>query len=292
MDDHQVSLRRLTEPERQAPAQAGALNRKPVSAFVICFNEEDNIGECLDSLSFCDELLVIDSFSTDRTIELARERGARIIQRAWPGFRDQKQFGLESVTYDWVVNIDADERVSPELRENILRVLADEHQRDLEGKRGDATVGYYVNRVVFYLDRWWRSGGWYPEYRLRFFRKSSAHWGGIDPHEKPIVQGKTGRLSGEIYHFTYKNMDDQFARLHAYSSLSAKEDFRLGRKFSLWMLLVNPILRAFKFYVLKRGYREGVAGIIVAVAEGYYTFMKYAKLWEYQFNERSGENRP
>lgn len=253
--------------------------RSQLSAFVITFNEEEQIGDCLESLSFCDEVVVIDSFSKDRTVQIAEQYGARVIQRAWPGYRDQKAFGLKSTKYEWVLNVDADERVSPELRDSILSVLEEDAA---EGQRTGRLEGYYINRVIFHLGRWWRRGGWYPEYRLRFFRREHASWGGTDPHEKAIVKGKTTRLSGELLHYTYKDLDDQFQRLQKYSKVAALEDFRKGKRAGLKQLVVSPVVRFIKFYFIKQGFKEGVAGLIVAAAEAFYTFMKYAKLWELQ----------
>ncbi len=264
--------------------------RSSVSAFVICMNEEEQIGACLESLSFCDELVVIDSFSTDRTVEIARAHGATIIQRPWPGYRSQKAFGLTTVNHDWVVNIDADERVSPELRAAILKVLREDFIRRGRGEE-PVVQGYYVNRVVFFLNRWWRQGGWYPEYRLRFFRRGRVTWGGVEPHEKALVDGETAILPGELQHFTYKSIDDQLSRLHHLASISAAAEYADGKRGSLRGLVLNPLLRFLKFFVLKRGYREGVAGLVVAMAEGYYTYMKYAKLWEMEFLSRLESSR-
>ncbi len=259
--------------------------RVPISAFVIAFNEEDHIKDCLDSLSFCDEVVVIDSFSKDRTVEIAKSCGARVLQRAWEGYRDQKSFGLSCVSHEWVVNLDADERVSPELRESIIKVL----ERAFSGQVEYA--GFYVNRVVFYLGRWWRQGGWYPEYRLRFFRRSCTVWGGIEPHEKPIVDGPTSRLEGEIYHFTYRTMDEQFQQLHRFAMISAQEEFLKGSTAGVRQIVFNPAMRVLKFFLFKRGFKEGLAGLIVAMAEGYYVFMKYAKLWELHFNKNCKRGR-
>lgn len=270
--------------ENEAPQP---MAREPISAFVITFNEQENIGPCLESLSFCDEVIVIDSFSTDETISIAKAHGAQIIQRPWPGYRDQKAFGLSQVANDWVLNIDADERVSKELRESIEGVLSGDNKT----YDGEEIAGYYINRVVFYLNRWWRSGGWYPEYRLRLFRAKNATWGGRDPHEKPIVDGKKVRLEGELQHFTYHDLDDQFNRMRKYSTIAAREEFKERRPVNTWDLVISPFVRVFKFYVLRRGYREGLAGIIVAGAEGFYTFMKYAKLWEHYFNEKNQQDK-
>ena len=259
--------------------------REPISAFVITYNEQDDIEECLKSISFCDEILVIDSFSTDETPELARQLGARVIQRAWPGHREQKAFGLAQVEHEWVLNIDADERVSQELRKEILEILCRKALKD------DGVNGYSINRVVYHLGRWWRKGGWYPEYRLRFMRRSATSWGGMDPHEKALVEGPIVRLSGEIYHFSFKDLADQFSRLDNYSSVSAQELLKSGKQVSCLSIFFNPLLRMFKFYILRKGYREGFAGLVVALAEGYYTFMKYSKLWDLNQHPRKRQIR-
>lgn len=263
---------------------AATNTRQPISAFIICCDEEEFIADCLKSVSFCDEVLVVDSFSKDRTVEIAREHGARVIQREWPGYREQKRFALAQTTHEWVLNLDADERVSPELRDNILARLS------APAIENGGPIGYEVNRLVYYLGRWWRRGGWYPEYRLRFFRKSQVTWGGIDPHEKPIPHGATQRLAGDIFHYTYRDMNDQVDRLNKFSTLAAKERFELGEQPSLIKMLVNPWVRFCKFYFVKRGYLEGMAGFIIAVLEGYYTFMKYAKLWEFHHSAQKARN--
>lgn len=287
--------RKLTEQRMDAATTAAAADRQPISAFVITYNEEDDIGACLDSLSFCDEIVVIDSYSQDATVEICETKGARVIQRPWPGYREQKAFGLSQVSHRWVINLDADERVDAELRESVIEILRRDYQAVQRGLEGDPEIadGYEVNRVVFYLGKWWRRGGWYPEYRVRLFRRSKVVWGGQDPHEKPIVSGSIGRLKGELQHYTYRNLGEQFERLHRYASISAKHEFDSGGRFSIRQLLLNPILRTVKFYVLKRGFREGLPGLIVAIAEGYYTYIKYAKLWELERGVSGGaESRP
>lgn len=261
------------------------MDKFPISAFVVCFNEEENIAECLESMSFCDEVLVIDSFSTDNTVSIAESLGARVIQRKWPGYREQKSFGLSQVKNEWVLNLDADERVSPELANSIQRVMS----RQMEGLDSDVN-GYFINRVVFHFGRWWRLGGWYPEYRLRFLRKSKTVWGGVEPHEKPEVSGKTERIEGELYHYSYKDFDDQLRRMQHFSTAAAKELYQNGKRVSILTIFFNPIFRVIKFFIFKRGFREGIAGLIVAMTEGYYTFMKYAKIWELQFNQEQKDS--
>ena len=283
-----------SQPQTSDSLATGAKpEREKISAFIVCCNEEDEIEDCLASVAFCDEVVVIDSFSTDRTVELCEKAGARVIQRAWPGYKEQKAFGLASSTHRWALNLDADERVSPQLRRSMEQVLERDFQL-LQGneRAGEVCDGYEVNRVVYYLGRWWRRGGWYPEYRVRFFKRDKVIWGGVDPHEKPIVQGTIGRLDGELQHFTYRNMDEQFRRLHQHASVAAQEDFKRGKRGRLILILFNPWLRWFKFYVAKRGYREGMAGFLIAVSEAYYTFMKYARLWEIEHYPPEKQVRP
>jgi glycosyltransferase involved in cell wall biosynthesis len=259
--------------------------REKISAFVVCFNEEREIGACLETLQFCDEIIVIDSFSTDRTVEICKELGANVIQRPWPGYRAQKAFGLAETKHEWVLNLDADERVSDELRQSIEAVLRREWQVRQSGSSQSGKPlpdGYEMNRVVYYLERWWRKGGWYPEYRVRLVRKSKCEWGGIDPHERPIVHGPIERIAGELHHYTYRSMDEQVKRLHAHATIAAKEDHKRGKTVGISRILLSPVVRIVKFYIFKRGYREGIAGLIVALMEGFYTFLKYAKVWELQ----------
>lgn len=258
--------------------------RAKITAFIVCKNEETHIGPCIDSVAFCDEILVIDSFSTDRTPQICHEKGVRFLQRAWPGYREQKAFGLEESTHSWVFNLDADERVTPELRESILQVL----QQDAlaaQGKAAATVHGYRLNRIVYFLDRWWRRGGWYPEYRVRLVRKGFVEWGGVDPHEKPIVQGPVETLAGELEHYTYRDITAMFSRLSSHAAVAGNEECKRGVQFKLHLVVLNPLLRFVKFYIFKRGYREGLAGFIVAVSEAYYTFMKYATLWDCSRNK-------
>ncbi len=250
------------------------MSRSPVSGFVICHNEEDDIYDCLKSIGFCDELVVVDSGSTDKTLEIAKEFGAKIHHRCWTGFKDQKQYGLDLCSNKWVINLDADERVSSELKEEILNILEE------DGKEDKATSGYEINRVVFFQGRWWRRGGWYPEFRLRFFKKKDIVWGGVDPHEKPICSGKTERLKHEILHYTYVDFFDQASRLIKYARIMATEEYKRGKRASFFKVFVNPISRFIKFYFIKRGILEGKMGFVIALMESYYTFLKYLFLWE------------
>jgi glycosyltransferase involved in cell wall biosynthesis len=250
------------------------LPRSSISAFVICRDEEAQIRRCLASITWCDEIIVIDSGSTDRTVEICKEYTPLVRHNDWPGYLKQKEFGLSLCTSEWVLNIDADEEVSPELATEIQAIL-------VADRRGEISAnGYNLNRLVFFLNRWWNKGGWHPEYRLRLLRRSAASWGGLCPHEKAIVSGHINRCRGDIYHYSFTDLTDFVRRSNTLASNAAASLATLGRTARLSDLLIRPIARFFKFYVIKKGYREGFAGLIVALIEANSTMLKYAKVWE------------
>lgn len=253
-----------------------------ISAIVVCFNEEKNIGDCLASLKWCDEIVVVDSFSTDRTVEICRQYADRLIQRPWAGYRDQKAFAHSQATQEWVILVDSDERVTAELREEIGRALS--------ADRGRYT-GYELPRLVYYLKRWWRRGGWYPDYDIRLFRRDKATWGGSDPHEKIIVDGPVRRLQQPLHHFSYRNIDDHMQRINRFTSISSRELKKEKQSFRLGDALLRPAVRFFRSYVIKRGFMEGFAGFYVAVTAAVYVFLKYAKLWEIELEEKDDVGR-
>ena len=253
-----------------------------VSAIIVCFNEEDNIHACLESVDWCDEIVVIDAHSTDRTLDIVREFTDRIFVRDWPGYREQKQFALDQASLEWVLNLDADERVSPELRSEILEQLAD-------GAPG--IDGFYVPRLVHYLGRWWYRGGWYPDYRLRLFRREKAIWGGVNPHEKVLVAGKTRRLSGSLLHFTYADVSQHLMTVNRLTDISAIEALKRDRV-SGARLITRPAWRVFRSLVMNRGIMEGWPGVFVAATAGFYVFLKYAKALELRKSVRAGRKPP
>lgn len=248
--------------------------RPRISATIICFNEEASIRAALESVAWCDEIVVVDSFSTDRTVAICREFTDRIFQRPWPGFVEQKAFALEQARYPWVLNLDADERVSPALRREVERILG--------AARAD---GYYIPRLVYYLGRWWWRGGWYPDYRLRLFRRDHAVWGGVDPHEKVLLRGRSARLQSSLLHYTYRDISAHVATINSFTGVAAREIRLRGRAISVHDMVLRPVWRFVRFYLLRRGFMEGIAGLFVAQSAAFYVFMKYAKVWE---SERRG----
>lgn len=252
-------------------------SRPTVSAIVVCFNEEENIRRCLESVRWCDEIVVVDSFSTDGTVAICRQYTQRVIQRAWAGYRDQKAFAHSQATKDWVLLVDADEQVTPE--------LCNEIQEALEAY-GDQYCAFAIPRLVFYLNRWWWRGGWYPDFDVRLFRRERATWGGADPHEKVLVDGKVRRLSHPLHHYSYRNIEDHLQRINRFTSISCRELAREGKRWHLVDALARPAFRFFRSYILKRGFLEGFGGFYVAVTAAVYVFLKYAKLWELELEEK------
>jgi glycosyltransferase involved in cell wall biosynthesis len=248
-----------------------------VSAIIVCFNEEDRIQDCLESVSWCDEIIVVDSFSTDRTPEICRRYTEHFIQRQWSGYRDQKAYAHSQASKDWVLLLDSDERVTPELREEIVGALT--------GENGHY-AGYSVPRLMHYLGRWWWRGGWYPDYDVRLFRRERATWGGSDPHEKILVDGPVRRLCHPLQHYSYRNIDDHVSRINRFTSISSLELKKDGVRWRLSDALLRPAARFFRSYVLKRGFVDGFAGFYVAVTAAVYVFLKYAKLWELELEEK------
>jgi len=245
-------------------------HRPLITCCIICFNEEANIRRCLESVKWCDEIVIVDSFSTDQTVTICREYTQRIIQRPWPGYVEQKRFALAQATHEWVLNVDADEEVSPELRHEMLAVLRRNHP-DVDG--------YYIPRLVYYLGRWWWRG-WYPGLRLRLFRKAKVRWGGVDPHEKVLLQGQADRLRGDLYHYTYDDIHDHLRALNGLTEVASRELALRGKRARLADLLLRPLWRFLRFYVVNGGFREGIPGFFVAITSAFYVFLKYAKLWE------------
>ena len=245
--------------------------RETISACIITYNEEKNIRRCLESVQWADEIIVVDSLSTDRTVEICREFTDKIVQKTWPGYIGQKNFAIDCASNEWVLCIDADEMVSSELRQEILG----------EFQKADETVdGYFCPRRTFYLGKWIKHGGWYPDYKLRLFKRSKGRWGGADPHDKVVLSGKAKYLKSDLYHFTYRNLSHQLKTIDNFSTISAEIFSRQGKRFNLINLLIRPPIKFITTYIFKKGFLDGLPGLIISVSSSFYVFLKYAKLWE------------
>jgi len=248
----------------------------PISVAVITRNEEGNLPRLLASIEgLAGEIVVVDSGSTDGTEALARAAGARWEVAGWEGFIAQKNRALDLCTQPWVLFLDADEALSPELAEGLCGLFAG------GGPRGD---GYYVNRRTWYLGAWiWHA--WYPEWRLRLLRRGAGRWGGMDPHAALEVGGETARLDGDLLHYSFRDLDDHLHRTISYSRTMAASYAARGKRFRWRYLLLSPWVAFFKHLVLKQGWRDGWRGWLISIIRGMDVFAKYAFLLE---KERAG----
>lgn len=243
----------------------------PLSVCVIACNEEHNLRRCLDSVPFADErVVVVDTRSQDATESIAREQGARVIVHAYEGNVEQKRFAVGEAKHDWILSLDADEALDPALAQAVHAVVA--------GEGGDD--GYEMNRLTWHLGRWIRHGEFYPDWQLRLFRRSRGRLAGVNPHGHVEVSGRIGRLEGDLHHFSYRDLSDQVARIQDFSRVQAVAMWDAGRRARVFDLVVRPPFRFLRAYVLKRGFRDGMAGFMIAAATAFHVFLKYAKLWE------------
>jgi len=241
---------------------------RKLSVVIITLNEEANLPRCLESVKWADELVLIDSASTDRTLEIAREYGAVVHRPEWRGFGPAKREGVAKASGDWILSLDADEEVSPALADDIKVAL---------GESEDIS-GYYIPRRTQFLGRWIYHCGWYPDPVLRLFRKSDGNFDDAPVHEKVILKGRTGRLNHDLLHYSYPTLDSYFEKFNRYTSLAAEKAFREGRKGGVWDILVRPLACLIKHYILKRGFLDGLEGLIISVLSSCYVLTKYAKL--------------
>lgn len=243
---------------------------EPLAAVLITRDEERNVGAALESVAWADEIVVVDSGSRDATLDICRRFTDRIYHREWTGYVDQKNFAAEKARARWILSLDADERMSPELTAEIQELR----------RRPLLHAGYRIPRVAFFLGRWIRHGDWHPDLQLRLFDRTAGRWQGGRVHESVRVQGTTGELKGEILHYTYHSLSDYLRRLESYSSLAAADYHDRGKRAGALQLLGDPPATFVRAYLLKRGFLDGVPGLMVAAMGAVSVFFKYAKLYE------------
>jgi glycosyltransferase involved in cell wall biosynthesis len=244
-----------------------------LSVVTIALNEERNIVDCLESVRWADELIVVDSGSTDRTVELARQHGATVMQVQWRGYGATKNDALKHATGDWILWLDADERVTPELAEEI---------RDRLQEDSVSLAGYSVARRAYFLGKWIKHSGWYPSRVTRLFRRKAGHFTETQVHEQLHLEGALGTLQNDLLHYTDPDLFHYFQKFNNYTSLAANDMVTAGKKFSLYDVIVRPPFIFFKMFILRRGFLDGLHGFILAFVSMTYVFVKYAKLWERQ----------
>lgn len=240
-----------------------------ITARINTFNEADHIAAALASVAWADEILVLDSFSTDGTAEIARQMGARVEMHEFRGYGEKHNRADQLCSHEWVLVLDADERLTPELRASILALRQ-------HGPRADA---YRMPRRTWYMDRWIRHSGWYPDYQTRLYRRPVTHWAGEPPHESPKVQGRVATLSGDLLHYTRRNLREHLEVMNRYTDLAAAA--RAGRDPSWARLVLAPPWTFLRGYFFRQGFRDGWPGWILACLAANYVLLKEAKLLEH-----------
>ena len=242
-----------------------------LSVVIISFNEEEHIGRCIDSVqSIADEIVILDSFSTDETVRIATEKGARVEQQAFAGYIETKNKALALSSNDYVLSLDADEALDQTLQNSIL-----------QEKKHFTAAAYRMNRCTNYCGQFIHHGSWYPDRKLRLFDKRTAHWGGTNPHDKIELDQALpiAHLKGDILHYSYASIADHVAQNNKLSSVSALAYFNKGKKARISHILVNPFWAFFQSYILRAGFLDGFFGLVIAVQIAHLTFLKYVKLY-------------
>lgn len=243
---------------------------KRVSVTIIAWNEEDRLKACLESVAWADEIIVVDAESTDKTVQVAREFTDKIWVRPWPGFAAQKNFALEQADGEWILSLDADERVTPELRQRIADIVRADGPAD----------GYSIPRRNLFWGAWVRHGGLYPDYQLRLFRRGAGRFVDSAVHESVVIGGRVATVAEPLLHHSYRGLDDFVTRSNRYSTLAAAELVKRGGRAGLAELALRPLGRFLSMYVLRGGFLDGWRGFVLAVLYANYVFLRMAKAWE------------
>jgi len=244
---------------------------KNISVIIITLNEEENIEDCIKSVNWVDEIIVVDSSSVDKTVEIAKSLNAKVYQTEWKGYSAAKNFALNHAKSEWVLSLDADERVTPEMKNEIISIL----------KTGENKyAGYEVSRKTIFLGKWIRHCGWYPGYTLRFFKNKMGKFTDSLVHESIQINGEKGRLKNGLIHYTNKDIFHYFEKYNKYTSLAAQDMLKHNKSFRIIDLIFRPVFTFTKMYFLRNGWMDGIHGLLLSVFSASYVFTKYAKLWE------------
>jgi glycosyltransferase involved in cell wall biosynthesis len=258
---------------RQAPGRA------LLSVIITTFNEEVNIGDCIESVLWADEILVVDSFSKDKTVEVAERYPVKVLQREYFGSAAQKNWALDRVHHDWVLIVDADERVTPELAAEILRVLASRPQVD----------GYYIKRENVFVDRVIAHSGWSTDKVIRLFCREKGRYPNRRVHADLAIEGPTPLLEHAFLHYTFRSFDQYFDKFLNYAEWGAAQAFREGRTVGVLEIAGRPLWRFLRTYVVQLGFLDGLHGLVLCTLQAFGVFLKYARLWEYRLRTKRGE---
>lgn len=253
------------------------MSRAKITVLIPTFNEENNIRDCLESVKWADEILVVDSFSSDRTVEISREFTDRIIQHEYINSATQKNWAIPQATHPWVLVVDSDERVTPGLRDEIVSVL----QGD-----GNGYDGFYIYRINHFLGKRINHCGWNRDDVLRLFRRDKGRYQDREVHADVVLEGKSTHLKGKFLHFTFRNFEQYFKKFDRYTTQAAGDRARKTSKVRWYHLTLRPAFRFFKQYVLRAGFLDGREGLIICSLAAFSVFMKYAKLWERQKSKK------
>jgi len=243
-----------------------------VTVTIITRNERANIAACLASVAWADERLVVDSGSTDDTVAQAKAAGARVLVRDWPGYGEQKNFAAQQASHDWILSVDADERVTSDLAAEIHTCLA----------AAPTQSGFRMPRVTWHLGRWIRTTDWYPDYQLRLYDRRRARWKTRLVHESVTADGPVGQLTHELQHLAYRDIDHHLDTMNRYTTLAARQMHADGRRAGAFDLVAHPFAAFLRNYVLRQGWRDGRVGFVISKMNAQYVFLKFAKLWALQ----------
>jgi glycosyltransferase involved in cell wall biosynthesis len=256
--------------------------RVSVTVTIITLNESRHIASAIDSAAWADEILVVDSGSTDDTVSIATAKGVRVMSRTWPGYVDQKNYAASVASNDWIFSLDADERVTPALAAEVRAIVGG----------NPAERAFRVPRVTFHLGRWVRTTDFYPDYQTRLYDRRAARWQGKYVHESVAADGPVGQLKNELQHYSYRDLTDHLERINQYSTLAARQMYEGGRRATPIDLLLHPPAAFLRNYVLRGGFADGMAGLTISLVNAYSVLLKFAKLWELQQAEGQPEGRP